>query len=285
MKTCLVTGGNAGIGKAAAIQIAEKGFRVLIGCRNEERGKKALEDIRSFSGNPEVYLVVVDLSSLASIRAAAKEITDQYGSLDVLIHNAADFDISRKKPITSEDGIETIWATNHIGPVLLTQLLLDLLRSSEQGRILTVASKGLVVHPKLKIDLTDPEFKSRKFSVPKAYYQSKLAQVMYTYWLAEKLKDSGITVNCIRVTNVKIDLNRYPDLSKIARFAYAVKSRSSLSPEEMARTYTWLATDMSLTGKTGQYYNEKNSIVNSSSYSRQPEKQEKLMDVTMKYIK
>ena len=96
------------------------------------------------------------------------------------MHNAADFDIARKAPRFSEDGIERVWATNHLGPVLLTELLLPALRRSPGGRILTVASRGLSLYPRLTVDLEDPEFRKRRFSVQKAYYQSKLAQVMYS---------------------------------------------------------------------------------------------------------
>ncbi|MDZ7836004.1 MAG: hypothetical protein U5K84_12450 [Alkalibacterium sp.] len=95
-----------------------------------------------------------------------------------------------------------------------------------------VASQGLMMHPFLKVDLEDPEFRDRKYSVAKAYHQSKLAQVMYTYWLAEQLEGTGITANCIRVTNVKIDIERYPDISDTMKKMYSVKSRFSISPEK-----------------------------------------------------
>lgn len=133
--------------------------------------------------------------------------------LDVLIHNAADFDISRKKPLFSADGVETIWATNHLGPVLLTKLLEPELSVSEQARVITVSSQGLMMHPGLKVNFEDPEYIQGGFQVDKAYYQSKLAQVMYTIWLAEKYQGTPKTANCVRVTNVKIDVERYPDLS------------------------------------------------------------------------
>jgi len=284
MKTCIITGGNAGIGKAAAIQIARKAYRVIIGCRNADRGTKALEEIKENSGSCEVELVLMDLSSQSSIEAAAKTIRENYPIVDVLIHNAADFDISRKLPAKTSGGIESIWATNHIGPVYLTKLLLDQVKASERGRIITIASKGLVVHPNLKVDLQDPEFNSRPFSVPRAYYQSKLAQIMYTYWLAEQLKDTPVTVNCIRVTNVKIDLERYPDISKLAWLAYKLKSKSALSAEDMAKTYTWLATSEEVAKTSGKYFNEKNREVNSGKYSCDSEHWDQLMELTKKYI-
>jgi len=284
-KTCLITGANSGIGKQAAIQLAKAGFLVFVGARNRERGLSVLKDIKMESKSDAVELLEIDLSSKKSIKDAASELKERLNHLDVLIHNAADFDIARKEATKSVDGIETIWATNHVGPVLLTNLTLDLLKESEQGRIITIASKGLLMHPNLTVDLKDPEFNFRKFSVPKAYYQSKLAQIMYTYWLADQLKNTTVTANCIRVTNVKVDVSRYPDISAFMKWVYKLKSKSALSPEEMAQTYTWLATAPELANTTGKYFNEKKQEVQSSVYSREKENIEALMNLSMQYIK
>lgn len=283
-KTCLITGANAGIGKEAAIQIARKGFQVLIGCRNVTRGNQALAEIKEKSHSKSVELIEMDLSSKKSILQAVDYLKDHVSKIDVLIHNAADFDISRKKPQYSDENIETIWATNHIGPVFLTNLLMRKIKESQQGRIITIASQGLVIHPNLKINLTDPEFRTHTFDVPKAYYQSKLAQVMYTYWLSEKLKDTAITVNCVRVTNVKIDLRRYPDVSEFMKFMYSLKSKFSITPEKMAETYAYLATSEELNSVSGKYFNEKNKMVSSSKYSNNKQNIDALMNLTEKYL-
>jgi len=284
-KICLITGANSGIGKAAAIQIAQKGYHVIIACRNKSRGEAALREIKEASKSDAVELMIADMSLQSSIRNLAADFFKKYNCLDVLIHNAALFDISERKPIMTEEGIESIWATNHIGPVILTELLLDALKNSPQGRVITISSKGLLAFPFLKVDLSDPEFRNRKFNVVKAYYQAKLAQVMYTYWLADKLADTGITVNSIRVTNVKIDTSRYPNISKASKFMYSIKSRFSLSPEEMAKTYTYLATSDEVCKITGKYFNESNKCVGSSKYSRNSQNIENVMALTMKYIK
>ncbi|MFO8069873.1 MAG: SDR family oxidoreductase [Alkalibacterium sp.] len=284
-KVCLITGGNSGIGKAAAIQLAQLGIKVIIGCRNEERGSAALKEIKDKSKNEHVELLLIDLSSQTSIKKAVNAFKSKHKVLDILIHNAADFDISRKTPQFSKEDVETVWATNHIGPVLLTELLMDELRQSEQGRIITVSSQGLIMHPFLKVDLEDPELRERKYSVEKAYYQSKLAQVMYTYWLSEKLKDTPVTVNCIRVTNVKIDIDRYPDISGVMKRMYSVKSRFSISPEKMAETYTYLATSPEVEHVTGKYFNEKRETVSSSNYSQNQDDIREVMGMTMKYIR
>ena len=284
MKTCLITGANSGIGKSSAILLAQEGHKVIIGCRNLQRGEMAIDEIKCRCSYANVELRIVDLSSQASIRLLADNLHESIESLDVLIHNAADFDLGRKKPVFSEDNIETVWATNHLGPVFLTYLLLDLLKKSDQARIITIASKGLLSFPFLKVDFDDPEFKNRKFSVTRAYYQSKLAQVMYTYWLSEELKDTRITVNCIRVTNVELDLSRYPNLSKTMIFLYSLKRKFSISPDDMARTYVFLATANELQEVTGKYFNEKNQVVTSSRFSKCPENINKLMILTLKYF-
>lgn len=284
-KICVITGANAGIGKAAAIQIAQQSYQVILACRNEVRGEKALGEIVNISGSESIELMIVDMSLQSSIRSFADEFLSKYDSLDVLIHNAAAFDISQKKPIYTNEGVESIWATNHLGPVYLSDLLMGALISSVQGRIITISSKGLMVYPRLKVDLADPEFRDRKFSVSKAYYQSKLAQVMYTYWVADQLRYTTITANCVRVTNVKIEVeNRYPDLSRLNKFMYSMKSRSSISPEEMARTYTHLATSDEINDISGKYFDDPATIVKSSGYSLDIKNIEEVMEMTMKYF-
>jgi NAD(P)-dependent dehydrogenase (short-subunit alcohol dehydrogenase family) len=281
---CLITGGNAGIGRAAALQLARQGAGVCIACRNRERGAEAVDALRRESGNNAVSLVVMDLASTQSILAGCDAYRTSHNRLDVLIHNAADFDISRKAPLYSPEGVETVWATNHVGPVLLTQQLGPELSRSAQGRVITVSSQGLLLHPFLKVDLDNPEFRQRRFSVSKAYYQSKLAQVMYTYWLAGRLRDTRITVNCVRVSNVKIDIQRYPNLSTLAKRMYALKSRFSISPAAMAEVYVWLALAPELADVTGGYFDEKSRQVRSGRYSAAPENIQHVMALTEKYV-
>jgi NAD(P)-dependent dehydrogenase (short-subunit alcohol dehydrogenase family) len=284
-KMCVITGANSGIGKAAAVQINQAGYHVILACRNPSRGEAALEDIRAQTGNSAVELMIVDMSLQSSIKQFADTFQSKYKSLDVLIHNAAIFDITQKEKMITGEGVESIWATNHIGPVQLSDLLMEPLKQSQQGRIITVSSKGLIAYPFLKVDLEDPEFIQRKFSVQKAYYQSKLAQVMYTYWLADELKETKITANCIRVANVKIDIDtRYPNTSKFARSMYAIKSRFSISPEEMAETYTYLGVSDQVSETTGKYFDDPTHIVGSSKYSRDSENINQVMALTRKYL-
>lgn len=282
---CVITGGNAGIGRAAATQLAKQGAQVVIACRNPERGQAAVAAIRGDSGSQDVELVVMDLSSRSSILEGCEALRRAgYARVDALIHNAADFDVSRKTPIFSADGVETVWATNHIGPALLTQQLLPELSASEQGRVITVSSQGLMLHPRLQVDLEDPEFRRGGFKVDKAYYQSKLAQVMYTRWLAERFSGTRMTANCVRVTNVKIDISRYPGLSDWQKRLYGVKSRFSISPEQMAEAYTWLATSPDLSGVSGGYFDEKRKPVGAGKWASNPDNIRAVMQLTSQYV-
>lgn len=283
-KVCIITGANSGIGKQSAIQMAQAGYYVIIACRNNERGKKALEEIKDISKSQFVELIILDLSLRSSTKAFANEVIQRFDKIDVMIHNAAIFDISQKEVKFTEEGNETVWMTNHVNPVYLTYLLLDKIKASDNGRIITVSSKGLLATPFLKINLEDPEFRNRKFSMQKAYYQSKRAQIMFTYYLARELADTNVTVNCIRVTAVKIDLSRFPNISGIKKWIYKKKSNKSITPEKMAKSYTFMATNEKLKGITGKYFNEKNQIVDSNKYSKDETNIIAVMALTKKYF-
>ena len=151
--------------------------------------------------------------------------------------------------------------------------------------MIIIASKGLIAKPFLKVDLDDPEYKLKSFSIENAYYQSKLAQIMFTYWLAERGKEERITANCIRVPAVRVDIDKYIGLPTILKKAYAFKSKFALSPEEMAAGYTYLATAVELKNVTGIYFNEKMKPVKPSNYAQQVQDIEKVMNLTMGYLK
>jgi len=269
-KTIIITGANSGIGKAAAIQMAELGATMVMACRSSERASKALADIRSEAKSQKVELLVVDLSSQESIHRFAAEFKQRFNRLDVLIHNAANFDHTLKQPVLTSDSVETIFATNHIGVFLMTHLLLDTLKASSPSRIITVASKGLMVYPNLDIEF-DNLNGERKFSTQHAYYHSKLAQIMFTYDLAQRLEGTGVTVNCVRVGNVAIPDERLGNLPGFLKKIYALKRKMALTPDQQAKTYTFLAADPDVQGITGAYWDENNQQVrsNKNSYNQQ----------------
>lgn len=280
-RICLITGGNAGIGFAAAQQLVAAGHDVVIGCRDPERGATALAQLRAGAPGAAARLLALDVSSRASIEAAAGALD----AVDVVVHNAAFFDISQTTRALSIDGVELTWATNHLGPALLTELLLPKLRRAG-GRVIAVTSKGLALNPWRAVDLDDVEFARRgaqRFSVPQAYYQSKLAHL--TWMLALAAREPQLRVHGVRVTNVKLDITRYPNVSPMARKLYALKSRFSISPAEMAKTYTWLATEPGLaTRASGGYWDDVEVAAPISRWARDGAHQDALWSLTRRQL-
>ncbi|MGM0903821.1 MAG: SDR family NAD(P)-dependent oxidoreductase [Bacillota bacterium] len=258
-KVSMITGANAGIGKRAANQLAKLGAKVIIVCRNMTSGTKAAEEIVNETNNKNVQVLRANLSSQESIKTLVENFRHEYDQLDVLIHNAANFELSMKEPILTEDGVETIFATNHLGPFLLTNLLLDLLKKS-RGRVITIASKGLIAYPNLLIEF-DNLNGEQKHSPTKAYYQSKMAQLMFTYHAAVLFQGTGVTFNFIRVPAVQVDFGRHENVPALMKYAYKLKRKFSIPPEVMAQTYTYLAANPSLSETTGKYFDENQSIV------------------------
>lgn len=278
-KTIIITGANSGIGKAASIQLAKLGAHVVMLCRSKERGEQALQDVKAASRSDNVELILVDMSSQESVRNAVNDFLSKHSRLDVLIHNAANFDHRQKKPVITEDGLENVFATNHVNIFLMTHLLLDTLKQSAPSRVITVASKGLVTYPFLDIEFDN--FKGeKKFSMQHAYYHAKQAQVMYTFDLAERLKGSGVTVNCVRVGNVAIPDTRLDHLPKWLLKIYEMKRKFALTPEKMAETYTWLAADPSLKDVTGGYWDAPETPVKANKNAYNRETQKRLWDAT-----
>lgn len=269
-KTIIVTGANSGIGKAAAAQLAKCGATVVMACRSAERGAQALEEVRKSANSQKVELMLVDMALQASVRQFAEQFKQRHDRLDVLIHNAANFDHRLKQSTLTADGVEMVFATNHVNLFLMTHLLLGLLKKSAPSRIITVASKGLITYPFLDIEF-DNLNGERKFNTQHAYYHSKLAQVMFTYDLAERLKGSGVTVNCVRVTNVAIPDERLTHLPAWQRKIYHLKRGMSITPERQAETYVYLAGDPGVEEITGGYWDENNQQVrsNRNSYNRE----------------
>ena len=280
-KTIIVTGANSGIGKAASIQLAGLGAHVVMMCRSKERGEQALQDVKSAAKSDKIELILVDMSSQEAVRKAAREFLSRHSKLDVVIHNAANFDHTQKKPVITEDGLENVFATNHVNIFLMTELLLDTLKQSAPSRIITVASKGLITYPFLDIDFNNLAGE-KKFSMQHAYYQAKQAQVMYTFDLAERLKGTGVTVNCVRVGNVAIPDTRLEHLPKFLLKMYEMKRKFALTPEKMAETYTWLAADSSLDDVTGGYWDAPNTPVKANKNAYNRETQKRLWNETVK---
>lgn len=242
-KTCMVTGANAGIGRATALELAKMGANVVMVCRSRERGEAALMEIKRESGNDAVGLLVADLSSLAAVRRLADESKAKHPTLHVLINNAGI--IPRKRTVT-EDRLETQFAVNHLAYFFLTNVLLDVLKTSAPARIVNVTSQA---HQGASIDLDDLQ-SERSYRPTHVYKWTKLANVLFTYELARRLKGTGVTVNCVHPGGVATNLlSDY--LPRPLRFMTKIVG---VSPEKGARTPIYLASSPEVEGVTGKYF-------------------------------
>ena len=207
---------------------------------------------------------------MKSVREAAEQYIQKEDVLDVLINNAADFDLPVKKPILTREGLEKQFATNVAAPFLLSILLKGLLEKSESGRIINISSQGLILYPFMKLDFENLSGQ-KHYSPAKTYYQNKLALLMLSLYMRKHWK--GIKVQAIRVTNVKVDMRRYNHLSAFMKNLYKIKSKLSISPEEMAKVYTALSTEDRY---EGFLYDEKCKEVKANAPAYEEEEQEKL---------
>ena len=203
-KTVVITGGNTGIGKETAVDLAKRGARVIIGCRNLEKGKEALKEIQERSGSKDVFLEKIDLASLDSVRKFADSVLISESRLDILINNAGVMACDYQK---TEDGFEMQFGTNHLGHFLLTMLLLDLIKKSAPSRIVNVSSTAHTLGSG-KIHFDDINFE-KDYSPYEAYFHSKLANVLFTRELSKRLEGSHVTVNSLHPGAVKTDLERH----------------------------------------------------------------------------
>ncbi len=270
-KIVLITGGNSGIGLATAIGIAKTGATVIIACRDKTRGMQAVEEIKKASGNNNIDLLLVDLSSQKSVVNAANEFKSKYAQLHVLINNAGVF--LNKRELT-EDGLEKTFATNYLSHFLLTHLLLDTLKDSAPSRIINVASK----HFNIKINFDDLQT-SKKYSYMKAVGPTKLELIMFTQELAKRLQGTGVTVNALHPGLAKSNL-----LKEIPPFVQYIFRMMSSSPEKCAETSIYLATSPDVEKVTGKYF-EKCKEVKPGSNATNKENIEKLWEVSEGMVK
>ncbi len=245
-KTILITGAGSGLGKESTRQLAAMGNRLIMVCRNPERGEKARKEIMADTGNREIDLLTADFSSLAEIRKLAGEITRNYDKLDVLVNNAGVFVTKR---LYTADGHELQWGVNHLAPFLLTGLLLDLLEKSSPSRIITTSS---MANYKGRIHFGDINLE-RNYNGLTAYRQSKLANVLFTAELAEKVISRGITVNCLHPGIVRTSFGHRNNNSWMGWLWYLYKP-FMLSIGEGAYCIVKLSTDTALHDVTGKYF-------------------------------
>jgi len=261
-KTCVVTGANSGIGKETALALAKMGARVVLVCRNQEKGEAALADIRREATAAQLDLMIADMSSFASVRALAGQIREKCPRLDVLINNAG---AAVPKRTLSADGIEMTVAGNHLGAALLTLLLLDLLKASAPARIINVSSEA---QRNARLDMNDLQFERRKYQALAAYGQSKLLMNAFTFELARRLAGTGVTANCLHPGVVRTNIwpSNPPLLFKII---LGVMKPFMLDSKRGAEVTIYLATSPDVTNVTGEYF-VKSKVAPSNPLSRDP---------------
>ncbi len=272
-KIAIVTGANAGIGKATALKLAEMGAHVVMVCRNKKRGEKALLEIQEIANKKNLDLMLCDFASLKSINNFVKEFKNKYQRLDVLINNHGLVSLIKSK---TEEKIETTFAVNHLGYFSLTLQLLDVLKASAPSRIVNVSSSANYRIRKLEID--DYNCDKRNYQFMKAYQESKLYNIMFSFLLAEKLQGTNITVNCLHPGFVKtqIGLNNFflKLLTPLAKY-------KGVTPDEGARTSIYLATSPEMEGVTSKYYHKmKERDPNKLAFDK--EAQKKLWNLSLK---
>jgi retinol dehydrogenase 14 len=258
-KSVLVTGGTGGIGKATAIGLAALGARVGITGRDPARTEVAAAGIRAAAGSPSVDAFAADLSVQAGVRRLAAQVLDTYPRLDVLVNNAGGFWAHRH---VTADGLEHTFALNHLAPFLLTSLLLDGLTASAPARILTVSSGA---HASGRIDFGDLQGE-RNYSGQRAYSQSKLANVMFTYELARRLDGTGVTATVLHPGVVRTGFGAEDQTASLA-VMIGVARLFMKTPAQGARTPVYLASSPQVEGITGRYFvNRKPKTSSKASY-------------------
>ncbi|XP_072103038.1 retinol dehydrogenase 11-like [Mobula birostris] len=250
-KTVIITGANSGIGKETARDLARRGARVIMACRDMARSEEVAEELRASTGNEQVLVSQLDLASIQSVHGFAREIAETEGKVDVLINNAG-------APIgprqVTEDGFELQIGVNHFGHFLLTILLLEPLKRGAPSRVINVASRA---HHLGKIRFNDINMNERYDSLL-AHCQSKLANVLFTRELAQHLQGAGVTVNAVHPGLVWTNMLRcmmwhQPLFIRLmlVPFYFCLKT-----PKQGAQTSIHCAVAPDLEGVTGQYFSD-----------------------------
>ncbi|CAF0823755.1 unnamed protein product [Brachionus calyciflorus] len=254
-KTVIITGANTGIGKETALDLARRGARVILACRDLQKALEAAEEIRKKTGNGNVFVELLDLASLNSVRQFAEKINSQEENVDILINNAGIMMCPKWK---TKDGFEMQFGVNHLGHFLLTNLLLDKLKKSTPSRIINVSS---LAHEKGKINWDDIN-SDNSYDLQEAYRQSKLANVLFTRELAKRLNGTGVLTFSLHPGVVRTELGRYFSDSFGWKFYLAKILLVPISlwffkdATQGAQTTIHCAVDESISALSGAYFSD-----------------------------
>jgi NAD(P)-dependent dehydrogenase (short-subunit alcohol dehydrogenase family) len=274
-KTCIVTGASTGIGRETALGLARLGARVLVVCRSPARGRASVDHIRGETGSASVELMLSDLSAQASVRRLARDILEQCPQIHVLVNNAG---VYRSRRELSEDGIESTFATNHLGPFLLTNLLLERLVASGPGRIVNLSSD---LHRRARLDFDDLGL-ARGFNGMKAYGRSKLANLLFNRELARRLQGRGVEVNAVHPGAVATELAQGD--GGLAALLFRLGRPFLLDAARGAETPIYLAASDEVKGVSGRYFIRLEQVEPSED-ARSDELARRLWEVSEKLVR
>jgi NAD(P)-dependent dehydrogenase (short-subunit alcohol dehydrogenase family) len=269
-KTVLITGANQGIGKASAIALGKMGAKLVLVCRNPDKAREAVADIKAQAGTQDVELIVADLSIQSEVRRAAAEFLKTHDRLDVLLNNAGVLVTSRRE---TKDGIEETFAINHLAYFLLTNLLLDVLKKSAPSRIVSVSS---TIHARGKMQWDDLQFKKGYSAFP-AYNQSKLCNILFTRELSRRLEGTGVTANSLHPGVIGSGFGQ--TYGGLMALAVKIAKPFMTSPEKGAATSVYLASSPEVAGVTGKYF-DKCAEAKSSRASRDDDAAKRLWAIS-----
>jgi len=271
--TAVITGTTHGIGFVTSRELARAGLTVVMLCRDLDAADRVRAAILGTVPQAKVHSVRCDLASLTSVRDCAQTVRRDFGRIGWLINNAGMVSTWRK---TSVDGFELTFATNHLGPFLLTELLRD--RMADEGRIINVASRA---HYRGKMDLTGIAGRGARYDAQAAYARSKLANVMHTFALARRLLGSSrVTVNCLHPGVVATNL-----LPRWLRIIKPLLSPNIIDAERGARTTLYLALSNDVAGMSGRYFDEHQKEQRAAPLAYDVTLQEALWDASQRWVR
>lgn len=272
-KIILITGANSGIGKSTALALAAMGGELILVTRQAGSGAEARKEIQEQTGSDKIHQYTCDLASLAQVRSLAADLHRDFERIDVLINNAGI--ITRDRQLT-EDGFEYQFGVNHLAHFLLTQLLVDLLRKSKAARIINLSS---VAHKSGKIHYSDLSLE-KGYAPMKAYSQSKLANIIFTYGLCDRLSNEGITSNAVHpgIVGSRFGFGRN---GRATQWFMKLYQKLAKPPKKGAETVIFLASSPGLEQKSGGYYVNKKAVPSSKS-SYDPDASTALWNLSLK---
>jgi NAD(P)-dependent dehydrogenase (short-subunit alcohol dehydrogenase family) len=251
-RICLITGATSGIGKAAANILAGQGYEMILTGRNPGKVSDTVKVIREHTGNDLVHGLVADFADLRQVRQLAARVQEKFSRLDILINNAGAYFNQRQR---TRYGVEKTFLVNHLASFLLTNLLLGSLYQSPSARIINIASNA---HEHAQLDLNDLNFDRFYFGFW-AYGRSKLANILFTYELARRLKDGPITANALHPGRVGTDIFK-TDFSILGRPFKWFMERISLTPEQGADNTVYLAISPEVEGISRKYFVKREAV-------------------------